>query len=505
MHNIVLINPRISSSRLPYNGKYAAREPLGVLAIGSFLQNYGYEIRIIDSNLYSEDEINKKLNSFVNDTTIFVGFSVMTAQVPHALELSIYLKKMEVKSPIIWGGIHPTLFPEQTSLDSNVDLVVFGHGESTVLEIAQRIESGNLNFNEIKGVAYKGKVNHSRERDDINTFPFFNYDLLDLKWYLGPSPHYPLSETPIVALNILSSRGCPWRCGFCVNHATKNRWRALMYDRFLDELDKLIDKYNLQAVRILDEDFFVSKKRVTAFIEGMKKRNIKITWGTNVRANYFRDNYIDVDYAKRLKSIGLKFLTFGAESGSNRVLKLLHKDITVEQIVRSAKTCADVGIIPMYSWMVGIPGQSKKEMRNNISLMNQINEICPNALNSTNWIFRPIPGGNLYDIARSKGLREPKSLSEWASFGVDKEGNTGSYSVYEYSWIEDPLFVEFLAIFTPLIIETSTDKISIKEFLIGKVSRFIFKTWDWPILDYFSKKICKLMCLIYNKRYVSGN
>ncbi len=501
MHNVVLINPRTSSSRLPYNKKYAAREPLGIMAIGSFMQHYGYNVKIIDTILYSEDEEKEKVKSFVDDETIFVGFSVMTAQVPHALELSKYLKKIGTKSPIIWGGIHPTLFPEQTSLDPNVDLVVFGPGESTTLEVTRKIESKDIYFHKTKGVAFKGRLNGQRERDDINTFPYFDYDLLDLEHYLGPSPHYLLSETPINALNVLSSRGCPWRCSFCINFATRNRWRALTADRFVDELAYQKNKYKLEAIRILDEDFFVSKKRTTAFIEGLKKRNIEITWGTNARANYFDNEYITLDYAKKLKGAGLKFLTFGAESGSNRVLELIHKDITIEQLLRSAETCADAGIIPIYSWMIGIPGQSKEEMRSNISLINQINEICPNAIHTTNWIFRPLPGGDLYDTAKSLGLNEPVSLSEWASFGVDKEGNTGSYSVYELPWIEDPQFVEFLAIFTPLMRATSTVKLSGKAYFISKILRFIYKTWDWFILGYFSKKTGSLMGKIYDRRH----
>lgn len=237
MYNIVLINPRLSSSRLPYNEKYAPREPLSILAIGSFLQSFGYKIVIIDTNLYHEDEVKERLISCVTDKTIFIGFSLMTAQVPHAMELSKYLKGIGTKTPIVWGGIHPTLFPEQTSLDPYLDLVVFGPGESTTLEIARKIVSGDLDFNKTKGIACKGKLHEPREREDINTFSHFDYDLLDLKYYLGPSPHYLLSEGPIIALNLLSSRGCPWRCSFCINYAIKNQWRALTPDRFLDELE----------------------------------------------------------------------------------------------------------------------------------------------------------------------------------------------------------------------------------------------------------------------------
>lgn len=155
------------------------------------------------------------------------------------------------------------------------------------------------------------------------------------------------------------------------------------------------------------------------------------------------------------------------------------------------------------SLMIGIPGQSKEEMRSNIYLMNQINEICPNAVHTTNWIFRPLPGGELYDNAKSSGLKEPVALLQWASFGVDKEDNTGSYSVYELPWIEDPQFVEFLAIFTPRIRSTSTGKLRVKAYFISKILKFIYKTWDWIVFGYFSKKIGNLVCRIYDRRHYS--
>lgn len=487
MPKVVLISPKVGASRLGHKSSDAAREPLGLLAIGSYLKYHGYKVVILDTNIYSEAFVHTEIEKLIAARPVFIGLSVMTAQLPHALEISKLVKRLDSTVTIVWGGIHPTFFPTQTSLDQHIDFVVYGPGEATSLELATKLGDNKIDFTDVKGIAYKGMVTPPREHEDLNTLPFFDYILLDLKWYLGPSPHYLLSEQPIRALNVLSSRGCPWSCGFCINYAMKNRWRALSAERFLDELEYQIKTYNLEAVRIMDEDFFVSKKRVTAIIEGMHARNLRLIWGTNVRANYFNDNYITADYAKLLADVGLKFLTFGAESGSDRVLKLLHKDITTEQIIRSARICGEAGIIPLYSWMIGIPGQTKAEIRTNVDLMNKINTVCPSALHTTNWIFRPFPGGDLYETCRQMGLYEPSSVEEWAQLGVDQEQNTGFYSASKLPWIEDADFVEFLSEFTPSIISSTSRPQSIRGLVLSVIVRFLYKTWDWPIVGLLTR------------------
>jgi hypothetical protein len=255
----------------------------------------------------------------------------------------------------------------------------------------------------------------------------------------------------------------------------------------------------------MDEDFFVSKKRVTAIVEGMHARNLKLIWGTNVRANYFNDTYISADYAKLLADIGVKFLTIGAESGSDRVLQMLHKDITTEQIIRSASVCAEAGITPLYSWMIGIPGQSKVEMRANLNLMDKINAICSSALHTTNWIFRPFPGGDLYETCQRLGLHEPSSVEEWAQLGVDQEENTGFFSASKLPWIEDVGFVRFLAAFTPLIRSNSARPQTIRHLVISQIVRLLYETWDWPVVGWLAREAGNWLRILVLKRNLAKN
>lgn len=446
MSEIILINPAISRQGLNYTKleDVRIREPLGVLALGTYLKENGYSVKILDVVPYSEvgDEsyfniLKKELNS-----AIAVCISAMTAQVSNGLLISKFIKNKRPELPVIWGGVHPSLFPAQTSKDELVDFVVYGEGEASTLELINELEKKNPSFQDIKGIAYDGGVNPPRGFMDINKLPFLDHDLLDLKYYLErPVPIIFSDTNRIRKLVMLSSRGCPYRCTFCINKVTKSGWRAQDPDRFLDEFEFIVDKYKLDMIRPLDENFFVSKKRAEEIIKKMKERKIDVRWGTNIRANYFRDNYVTVDFAKRLKSTGFEFATMGAESGSDSVLNSLKKDITTDDLINSAKVCVEAGIIPVYSWMIALPGKTNQEMKTNIKIMREINKICPSARHYDNFIFRPYPGGELYEQCKDLGLYEPTSLREWA----DTNKNTGYTSLDELPWIDNPDFIRFLS------------------------------------------------------------
>lgn len=485
MVDVVLINPSILAKGPEYERLEEIEEmrpPLAILSLGSYLKHKGYSVKLIDVNPYSvvgSKAYLKELEKTIeNEEPTCVGLSVMTSQIPNAYFISQYIKKLNPDIPVIWGGVHPTLYPAQTSMDPLVDIVVHGPGEEPLLELCEHLERGDMDFSGIKNIAYNGKVNPARKPLDANELPFLDYDLLDIKFYLRPSDSF-LFQKDVKMLPILSSRGCPYRCAFCINSVCKTKWRAQTADRFLDELEFLVNKYKLDGVRALDENFFTSKRRTTEIIEEFRRRKIDILWGTNVRADCFRENYINTELGKKLHNIGFTFASIGAESASQRVLDFIKKDITVEDIINSAKICHASGITPVYSWMIGIPTQTKEEMLDNIRAIKTIKKICPSSIHYSLSIYRPFPGGELYDLIKAE-LDEPGSLREWAE-PKNIDLTFGSLPVEKCDWIKDKDFVKFISNYTNEITNDFNENKRIADYLYSAVVKL---RWELQFLKY---------------------
>jgi anaerobic magnesium-protoporphyrin IX monomethyl ester cyclase len=503
MADVVLVNPAILAKEQEYKRLEEIedmRPPLAILSLGSYLKHKGYNVKLIDVNPYSvvgSKVYLKDLEKTIeNGEPICIGLSVVTAQIPNAYFISQYIKKLNPNIPVIWGGVHPTLYPAQTSLDPLVDIVVHGPGEETLLELCEHLERGDMDFRETKNVAYNGKVNPARKPLDVNELPFLDYDLLEVKFYLKPSDNF-LFQKDIRMLPMLSSRGCPHRCAFCINSVCKAEWRAQTAHRFLDELEFLVDKYKLDGVRALDENFFISKRRSVEIIEEFQRRKIDILWGTNVRADCFRENYINTELAKKLHNVGFTFASIGAESASQRVLDLIKKDITVEDIINSARICHASGITPVYSWMIGIPTQTKGEMLDNIRAIKKIKKICPSSIHYSLSIYRPFPGGELYDLIKTE-LDEPRSLREWLE-PKNLDLTFGSLPLEKCGWIKEKDFIKFISNYTTEITNDFNENMRITDYLYNVVVklRWKFQFFKYPdvekqIAAYLGRKIIQL-------------
>jgi hypothetical protein len=149
--------------------------------------------------------------------------------------------------------------------------------------------------------------------------------------------------------------------------------------------------------------------------------------------------------------------------------------------------------IPLYSWMIGIPGQTKAEMRTNIDIMKQINRICPSAIHVGNWIFRSFPGSELYEMCKQYGLHEPSSLEEWRTLAPEQEKNTGMYAVSALPWIDDPDFVQFIADHSLTLAPTLCSRRSIVQRVWSLVVSLTFVTWNWPLLGSVMRKLVSLL------------
>jgi anaerobic magnesium-protoporphyrin IX monomethyl ester cyclase len=412
MIDVLLITPQLEMGGRVSTTKWDFAPPIGTLSIASFIENQGFSVKLIDTRLY-EHPTNEILK-FAKDARI-IGLSVMTCQIEHALIISKAIKEKFPDKIIVWGGVHASLFPEQTIAHPLVDYVIVGEGEKALLRLLKKAPP--------KKSILRAEMLTSDE------MPKLNYELVDIERYL-PSKY----EGKIYRkIDYPTSRGCLYRCTFCINVVLWNRnYRILPAERVLDEIEDLIEKYKLTAVWFTDEDMFANKVRMKKILEGMISRKINIIWKTNNRVSYFRDDYINDNFMELLYQSGCRELGHGIESGSERVRGLIKKDITEEQVLRSAYLYNKYKIRPEYSFMCALPTETKKEFYETLNLIDKIRKICPSAVILGPQSYRPYRGGELYNLAIKLGFKAPNTLTDWI-----KESNAFTSSVMpdKFPWV----------------------------------------------------------------------
>ena len=421
-NKILLIYPKFH--KVDFDAK---SYPLGILTIGTLLEKQDYQVKLID--FLVEDNPLDILKKELDEDVLCAGLSVMTPQIPHALEISQLIKDFDGNTPVVWGGIHPTLFPEQTIANPLIDFLIKSEGELPFPKLLKFFQ-GKGDLENIPGLVCKknNKIfqNQGRELIDLNDLPILNYDLLSPKTL----------KFDAIVLN--TSRGCPYRCAFCVNTALDNRkWRFQEADKVLRELNHLINKLGYKKIEFQEDNFFVNKERVLEILKGIKQKGLKFRWVTSCRVDYFRDNYINDQFLKRLKESGCYKLMFGAESGSQRVLDFLKKDITIEQTIKSAKMCQRHGIKANYSFMCALPTETKTERIKTLKLIDKLLTIGPSIQIISPQPYRPYPGDELARQCEKMGYKFPDRLEDWPKI-VGKSLDSSSSNLEDFPWIKSP-------------------------------------------------------------------
>lgn len=432
----------------PLNDVCSTAIPLGLLHIGTSLEAKGYRVKIVDAN--KDPNYKVSISQELNDA-VYVGITCLTTEIKSALEISDYVKEHS-NVPVVWGGWHPTLFPEQTCADKSVDFVCIREGDDVAVQLAESLESGR-SVEQIAGLAFKKdgtvKVNPPKGYVDVEKLPLTNYDLIDLSKYnlsAGIEKHRMLPY--------LSSRGCPHRCGFCINTVSFNNvWRAKSPKKTVDEIEILTRKYGLDGIGFLDDNFFVSKQRVTEICKEILARKLEVTWFAESRADYF--DRFDQGFLDLCVKSGLRWINIGAESGSDRMLKILDKDITTRQVLESAKILSKYQITPTYCFLAGVPSETKDDLDGTVKLMQRIRKICPTAKYNVG-LLTPYPKCKLTDSLIADGMfKEPSSLREWAT---DKNRKLYTDRTVGKPWHTNPRFLSGLSYFSGLAYETLSDQ-----------------------------------------------
>lgn len=430
-NKIILLNfpPSIDYS---YINKGTIYPSTAVMLIGTLLKNNGFDVHIIDG-AYNEDYL-EVLNNYIKENgIIYIGMSVMTTQVPFALEASKIIKNNNKNIHIVWGGIHPTLFPEQTLSNQNIDIVVINEGAFTALELAKCLRD-NGDLDAVKGIGYKDENNnihitYPRDLEDIEELPQFDFSLINVENYISSNSisvyqrEFPLFKEKIKIMPILTGLGCPYKCQFCINVILKRRYRFRSANSIVQEIKRLQQNYGANTFLFLDEDFFINKKRVLELASLAEKERLRFNWRMWCRVDHFKENYINSELLKHLSDIGYGSMVMGGESANPEILNGLKKGITPDQIMKSLEYLSGTTIFPRYSFMVGLENESIEQIKNTYRFCIRMTKINHMVDIAGPFIFRLYPGSPIYNRLVAKyNLSLPTDLDSWAEF-IKKEDN----------------------------------------------------------------------------------
>jgi anaerobic magnesium-protoporphyrin IX monomethyl ester cyclase len=385
-----------------------ATAPLGILAVSTPLLRAGYQIRIIDSTI--TPNFHKRTLEEL-DGALCLAISLVTGpMIKETVQIARAVRKRYPAMPIILGGWHPSLLPDQTLAAEYVDVVVKGQGEDAMLEIVQRIEAGE-SLKGVAGVGYKenGRIvfNMPRTLKPIRELPPKAYHLADFDAYEKVCGRRWAMYT--------SSLACPYNCAYCTNDGVYGRkWNALEPAQVVEETTDLVSRYGLELLWIVDDNFLVDRERAVAIAEGLVEKGVKFNWSIQASTNLV--SRFSVEELKLLRRSGLSQVSQGADSGSPKVMHLMNKDFQkIETIYTAADKLTQAGIRPSFNMIFGFPGEGEPERRESIALIMNICRRYPGAEFWTN-IFTPYPGSPIMQRAFELGIDVPKTLEGWVDF-----------------------------------------------------------------------------------------
>jgi len=403
---VVLVHPYIIKG---WQAQPRVAIPMSLLCIATPVLQAGYDVKIIDQRV--EPRWESILKEELQGDPICIGVSSMTGpQLRYALEISKIIKEYG-NSPVIWGGIHPSLLPAQTLQNENIDIVVQGEGEETFLELVQTLE-GERPLSTVKGIWYKddGHIKDTGIRSfvDLNKQPPLPYHLIDPR-------KYTRTMFGIEHIYFFTSRGCPHNCTFCYNVAFDNRkWRPMEPDLVVQRIKDIVQRYNIRGLTFNDSNFLVDLHRGRQILEGIIKENLNVLI-SKINIDIRTILNMEEEDFELLQRAGCRRLPIAVESGSKKIQALLKKPVDVQRLLEVNRNLKKFDMSPVYLFMMGLPTETEEDLTESVSLAFKLLDENPKAETSFN-IYTPFPGTELFDITVKHGLHAPEHIEDWFSF-----------------------------------------------------------------------------------------
>lgn len=372
--------------------------PQGLAYIAAVLRQAGYDVEIYNQDVhhYPESHLRRYLDENEFDV---IGLSFIGGyfQYRKALKISEAINQSKRRPYYIIGGHGPAPEPEFFMKKTGADAVVIGEGELTIVELLDALKS-KKSFEDIKGIAFRDGgqfiINERRSLiKDIDTIPFPAYDLFPMHYYR--LYRMPLCNNRDFVMQILSGRGCPFKCNFC--YRMDEGFRPRKNDSIIEEIKLLQKDYGITYIAFGDELLMSSKGRTISLCNDFIKHQLNIKWSCNGRLNFAKKEVLEI-----MKKAGCVYINYGIEAFDDQILKNMSKALTTKQVVDGIQATIDAGITPASNIIFGNIGENKETLRKGVEFL--LTYYVDSAEMRTIRPVTPYPGCPLYYYAIEKGL-----------------------------------------------------------------------------------------------------
>lgn len=403
------------------NAVYQNYPLLSLASLAAVARKNGFSVAIADLGIEEKpfDYLEEKLREY---SPSFIGVTSTTPLFPEVAQLSKFIRERVGSGPkLILGGPHGTALPEACLKESEFDIVVYGEGEETLLDILV-----SKPLSEIRGIYYKDDADIIATGmrsmiEDLDSLPYPALDLFDIKRY--KCPRVLNRKSPMV--NFMTSRGCVYGCTFCNKNIFGRKFRPKSVDYVIGEIEHCL-KMGIQELRFVDDQFTTDMDRAKLICEKIIQRGLKFPW--NLAAG-LRVDRVDEEFLRLAKRSGLYQTAFGFESGDQASLNSIDKGITVEQSLRAMQLVKRVGGIETVGFfMFGLPADTEESLK---KTLNFALKLMPDMAKVT--ITIPFPGTELYNQYEKAGLIKSR---DWAKYMLHGGGDIYTHPNLSHETLE---------------------------------------------------------------------
>jgi len=396
---IALVNPPL----LPGVARHPTGVPIGLAYLAAVAEKSGYAVKVVDCLPLDMDfdEMKREVAYFEPD---IVGITSMTVTFPSALQAAHVLKESCPAALTVLGGPHATFMDVNTLSEcADVDVVVRREGEETFLELADCVTE-KRKFDKVAGITFRknGKIVQTPDRpfiQNLDELPYPAHHLLPLEKYRPGRSIFGKKILPII-----TSRGCPFQCSFCVtSRMVGKKFRARSPKSVVDELEWLKNEHGAEAFCFYDDALTLDRKRIIEICDEIKNRKIGVPWDCQTRADL-----VSREILGKMTDAGCQLVSFGVESGSTQQLKAMGKGTTVEQNENAISWAKEAGLLVAISMVIGYPGETVETLKETLDFIDRVRPdvvyLCTAA---------PYPGTALYELVKNLGW---KMSEDWSKY-----------------------------------------------------------------------------------------